>query len=61
MLVLGDIFILHKYGYKGENEVFLECQDRCRNGCNFKAATLSGDEDGEEESVEVVDSSDNVV
>ena len=27
-LVLDDIFILHKYGYKGENEVFWECQDR---------------------------------
>ena len=25
---LDDIFILHKYGYKGENEVFWECQDR---------------------------------
>ena len=46
-LVLDDIFILHKYGYKGENEVFWECQDRRRNGCNFKAATLLGDENQE--------------
>ena len=46
-LVLDDIFILHKYGYKGDNEVFWECQDRRRNGCNFKAATLLGDEDEE--------------
>ena len=43
-LVLDDIFILHKYGFKGENEVFWECQDRRRNGCNFKAATMLNDD-----------------
>ena len=43
-LVLDDVFILHKYGFKSKNEIFWECAERRRNGCNYKAATIIDDE-----------------